>query len=74
MAHRLVIEVERSLDHVWRREGEPLVQADVLEGVGLEDLEEAESGVADVLNVVAEGAGDVAWERLSAKSILLDLP
>ena len=74
MAHRLVVEVERGLDHVGRREREPLVQADILEGISLEDLKEAEGRVANVLDVVAEGAGDVAWERLSAMMRALSLP
>lgn len=39
-----------------------LAQADVLEGVGLEDLEVAESSVADVLHVVTERGGDVTCE------------
>ena len=40
----------------------------------VEDLEELEGRVANVLDVVAEGAGNVAWERLSATMRALSLP
>ena len=46
-------ELEVGLDERGRREREPLVQADILVAVGVEDLKELERRVADVLDVVA---------------------
>lgn len=55
--------VDTNLDHIRRRQSEPLVQADVLVDVRLEDLEELEGGIADVLDVVSERRRDISWHR-----------
>ena len=47
---------------------------EIHELTSVKDLKEAKGSVANVLDVVAEGAGDVAWERLSATMHALSLP
>lgn len=48
------------LDHVRRRQGEPLVQADILVQIRVEDFKEFQSGVTDVLNIVSERGGNIS--------------
>ena len=53
LGDRAVRQLEVLLDERGRREREPLREADVLEPVRVEDLEEAQRRVARVLDVVA---------------------
>ena len=54
-----VRQLEVLLDERGRREREPLREADVLEPVRVEDLEEAQRRVARVLDVVACAEGQL---------------
>src|SRR5712672_1886537 len=59
--HDLLVQMEMGLDEFGWRQCQPLIERDIGKVVALEHLQEAQRGVARILDVVAHRKGHIAY-------------